>query len=101
MNSEQIREQLIFRRKQLNLTKGQLASLAGVHESTIFNYENGKLRNQSKSQLQPTIIEKIADALGLSIELKEKNAKSTDALVQAIAERFGIETKGSDNGSLA
>ncbi len=61
-----IGSQIRQRRKSLKITQGQLAELAGVSLNTLSRIESGKAN--------PTIdvIEKIAEILGLKLELKIK-----------------------------
>lgn len=60
-------ETIRSRRKELKLTQPMLAELAGVSTNTIFKIENG-LTNPTVD-----ILEKIADILGMEINLNVKD----------------------------
>ena len=53
-------EKIRYYREQLGITQGKLAELTGIHPVSIQKYETNKM------QPQPTQIERIATALGIS-----------------------------------
>jgi y4mF family transcriptional regulator len=64
MDSKEIGEVILFHRKKSGLSQKQLADLAGVGKSVVFDSEKGKETIQLNSLL------KILKALNITIELK-------------------------------
>jgi y4mF family transcriptional regulator len=57
------------RRKQLGITQPHLAELAQVSPNTVYKLERGKVNASLE------VIERLADVLGMEIELKVKVKK--------------------------
>lgn len=64
MTSEQIGKTIIFHRKKSKLTQKQLADLAGVGKTVVFDIEKGKETVQINSIL------KVLSVLNIKLEMK-------------------------------
>lgn len=64
MTSKQIGKSIIFHRKKSKLTQKQLADLAGVGKTVVFDIEKGKETVQLNSLL------KVLSVLNIKLELK-------------------------------
>lgn len=64
MTSEQIGKIIIFHRKKSNLTQKQLADLAGIGKTVVFDIEKGKETIQLNSLL------KVLSVLNIKLEMK-------------------------------
>ncbi len=64
MTSEQIGKWIIFHRKKSKLTQRQLADLAGVGKTVVFDIEKGKETVQLNSLL------KVLSVLNIKLEMK-------------------------------
>jgi len=64
MTSKQIAKTIIFHRKKGNLTQKQLADLAGVGKTVVFDIEKGKETVQLNSLL------KVISVLNIKLEMK-------------------------------
>ena len=64
MTSKQIGRTIIFHRKKIRLTQKQLADLAGVGKTVVFDIEKGKETVQLNSLL------KVLSVLNIKLEMK-------------------------------
>lgn len=73
MLNSSIGSQLKSRRKTLRVTQSQLADMAGVSVNTLYKIE----RDQANPTLE--ILKKIADVLGLELDVRVKNLQNSDS----------------------
>lgn len=70
----EISEVIIFHRKQAGLTQAQLAKIAGVGKTAVFDIENGKLTVRHQTLLK--VLEALNIKLSWESPLKSKYLKS-------------------------
>ncbi|WP_338630356.1 helix-turn-helix transcriptional regulator [Clostridium baratii] len=85
MNNKYVGKRIKSRRKDLNLTLKEVASLVGVASSTIQRYENGTI-----SQLKLPVLEAIAKALNVNPAWFMREDANPDITIPQTSERILI-----------